>query len=74
MGTSRSNGDKVTVKEMHTENCQEQHITCEIMTLSKLSHDCIPKLRELFITNIGVFVVCVVDLQLNTADNKCVCR
>jgi endonuclease V-like protein UPF0215 family len=58
VGTSRADGAKVTMKEFHTINCKETDITEEIITLAKLSHDSIPKLKEIFITNISVFAVC----------------
>jgi hypothetical protein len=51
------NGDKVTIKEHHTAHCVEADITEEISLLAKLSHECIPKLAEIFITNISVFMV-----------------
>jgi hypothetical protein len=57
VGTSRLNGDKVTIKEHHTAHCVEADITEEISLLAKLSHECIPKLAEIFITNISVFMV-----------------
>jgi len=57
VGTSRSSGDKVSIKEHHTGAYSESDVTEEILILSKLSHECIPKLAEVFITNISVFMV-----------------
>ncbi len=57
VGTARQSGEKVTVKEHHTGNCNETDITNEIMIVAKLSHDSIPKLKDVFITNISVFMV-----------------
>ncbi len=57
VGTCRADGAKVTMKEFHTSNCKETDVTDEIMILAKLSHDSIPKLKEIFITNISLFAV-----------------
>jgi serine/threonine protein kinase len=57
VGTSRSNNQKVTIKEHHTSHSIESDVTEEIKILSKLSNESIPKLLEIFITNISVFVV-----------------
>eukprot|EP01034_Spumella_vulgaris_P028990 gene28990-35955_t len=57
VGTSRANNQKVTIKEHHTAHSIEADVSEEIKILAKLSHESIPKLQEIFITNISVFVV-----------------
>ncbi len=57
MGTARLGLAKVTIKEHHTTRYSEDEAAEEIHLLSKLSHDCIPKVSEVFITNISVFTV-----------------
>jgi serine/threonine protein kinase len=57
VGTARSNGNKVTVKEHHLKQSDEDEIYKEISILSKLTHANIPKISEVFITNISVFMV-----------------
>eukprot|EP01034_Spumella_vulgaris_P038294 gene38294-47281_t len=40
-----------------TAHYPESEVTEEVRLLAKLNHECIPKMHEIFITNISVFVV-----------------
>jgi serine/threonine kinase 33 len=57
VGTARLDGKKVTIKEHHIVHYPEIEVAEEIRLLAKLSHDSVPKMSEIFITNISVFVV-----------------
>ncbi len=57
VGTARFNHEKVTIKEHHINKYPENEAADEIQLLSKLSHECIPKIMEVFITNMSVFTV-----------------
>lgn len=54
---SRVSGHKVTIKEHHIENYEGQEPAEEAKILSKLSHACIPRLREVFLTDNSLFMV-----------------
>jgi serine/threonine protein kinase len=57
VGTARATGCKVTIKEHHLTTGNEAEIYNEVTILSKLTHANIPKMSEIFITNISVFMV-----------------
>ncbi len=63
VGTARADHAKVTIKEHHTTNYSENDAADEIELLVKLSHDSIPKVSEIFITNISMFTVSSLRLQ-----------
>ncbi len=57
VGTARLDLGKGTVKEHHTSFYSEDDAAEEIHLLAQLSHDCIPQVFEVFVTNIGIFTV-----------------
>ena len=69
VGCSRRTLDKVTIKEMHLRNYPssqeaasakedaESLVTSEILVLSRLNHECLPKLKEVFLTDSSCFLV-----------------
>lgn len=54
---SRVSGHKVTVKEHHFNNYEGQEPAEEVKILSKLSHQNVPRLREVFLTDNSLFMV-----------------
>lgn len=54
---SRVSGHKVTIKEHHFNNFEGQEPAEEAKILSKMSHACIPRLREVFLTDASLFMV-----------------
>lgn len=57
MGTAYSDSKKVSVKEHHTSVCKETDIIQEVLILANLSHEALPELHEVFITDVSVFTV-----------------
>lgn len=59
VGCSRSTGEKVTIKEFHLPfyPTSDNSIMTEVLFLSKLSHRSLPRFKEIFITDISVFLV-----------------
>lgn len=54
---SRVSGHKVTIKEHHFNNYEGQESADEAKILAKLSHACLPRLREVFLTETSLFMV-----------------
>lgn len=46
------------MKEYHTSVCKESDIIQEVLILANLSHEALPELHEVFITDVSVFTVC----------------
>lgn len=57
IATSRVNGDKVTIKEIHIDSYPVSDAQDELSLLAKLSHHSIPRIREVFITEMSYFFV-----------------
>lgn len=57
LGTSKKNGDKVTIKEFHLSKNNDEFIAHEIAVLSVLSNSSIPKLHDIFVSNNSIYMV-----------------